>query len=466
MAAGHPMGHNRGNEKLAAHMKMRRRKLHQAKVAYRAASIRGTMNYAFLPDLFALAILIVILLLVRQRHSEARANAWLLGLFFTLVEAVAHTFYARQGMPSSILHVIVLDCYMLAGLVFIWAGGDQRLTPSSRLLYLTLNSVPLLGLTTIYGLNLRISHVYVPVVVAGMAVGIVSSLVLRRSWRLAASYVLGWAVAAMLLSQGRFRPAVYWSLACVYAIAALNFYLRLERRSTGRLAIVTGFSIWALCFLLHPWIVDRIAYADIASHVWNMQKSLISIGMILVMLEQQASSNEWLALHDELTGLPNRRMFASRLTHAIECCDQKKTNLALVVLDLNGFKNINDTLGHLAGDQVLREVSVTLRKSIRASDTVARLGGDEFIIVANDMATESSVQRFADSIRSAIERPMIVNGQPMMVSASIGIAMYPDDANDATKLLRLADQRMYGLKKRPVQIAHIDTGLAALSPPA
>ena len=104
--------------------------------------------------------------------------------------------------------------------------------------------------------------------------------------------------------------------------------------------------------------------------------------------------------------------------------------------------------------------------AVRASDIVARLGGDEFIIVANDMATESSVQRFADSIRSAIERPMIVNGQPMMVSASIGIAMYPDDANDATKLLRLADQRMYGLKKRPVQIAHIDTGLAALSPPA
>jgi diguanylate cyclase len=424
------------------------------------------MNYAFIPDLFALAILIVILLLVRRRHSEARADAWLLGLFLTLIEALAHTFYAPQGMPSSILHVIVIDCYMLAGLVFIWAAGDQQITRGSRLLFLALNGVPLLALATPYGLNLRTPHVYLPAIVGGLVIGVASSVWMRHNWRYAAFYVLGWAAIAVLVSQGRFRQAVYWSLAGVYALAAVNFQRQLERRSTGRLAIVTGFSIWALFFLLHPWIVNHAAYADIASHVWNMQKSLISIGMILVMLEQQASTNEWLALHDELTGLPNRRMFASRLTHAIEYADQRKTNLALVVLDLNDFKKINDTLGHPAGDYVLREVSSTLRKSIRGSDTVARLGGDEFIIVATDMANEISIQRFADSIRSAIERPMIVNGQPMIVSASLGIAMYPDDANDATKLLRLADQRMYGIKKRPVQAVHLEVGIAALSPPA
>ena len=144
----------------------------------------------------------------------------------------------------------------------------------------------------------------------------------------------------------------------MYAIAALNFQRRLERHSTGKLAIVTGFSIWALCFLLHPWMIGPLRrYADIASHVWNMQKSLISIGMILVMLEEQVSNNEWLALHDELTGLPNRRLFAARLTSAIEHADRRSTSLALVVLDLNDFKQINDSLGHVAGDQVLREVS-------------------------------------------------------------------------------------------------------------
>jgi diguanylate cyclase (GGDEF)-like protein len=416
------------------------------------------MNYAFLPDLSALAILIVILALVRRRHSDARADAWLLGLLLTLIEAVAHTFYAPDGVPNKVLHIIVLDCYLLAGLVFIWAAGDQRLSQRNRLLYLGLNGLPLLGLTTIYGLNLRIAHAYVPTVALGIAIGVASSIMLRRSWRYAMLYLAGWVAIALLLANGRFRPAVYWSLACVYAAAALNFHRRLERHSTGKLAIITGFSIWALCFLLHPWIVDYAAYSDIASHVWNMQKSLISIGMILVMLEEQVSNNEWLALHDELTGLPNRRRLASELGFAIEHCDRTSTSLALVVIDLNGFKQINDSLGHVAGDQVLREIAGVLRRSVRASDTVARLGGDEFIVVAADMANANSVERFVDSLRGAIERPITVNGRSMSITASLGLAIYPEDARDSAKLLRLADQRMYFLKKRPVQPAQIAAG--------
>lgn len=422
------------------------------------------MNIAFLPDLSALAILIVILALMRRRHSEARADAWLLGLSFTLIESLAHTFYAPKGMPDRVLHLIVLDCYVLAGLVFNWAAGNESVQRSSRLLYLVLNGTALLAVTSIYGWNIRVSRAYIPAIVIGMIVGVASSVFVRRNWRYAVLYLIGWSAIGFLVSRGLFRPAVYWSLACVYAIAALNFERRLERRSTGMLAIVTGFSIWALCFFLHPLVVDREAYSEIVSHVWNMQKSLISIGMILVMLEEQVSNNEWLALHDELTGLPNRRLFAAKLTQAIEYSDKRNSSLALVVLDLNDFKKINDTLGHVAGDQVLREVANTLRKSIRATDTVARLGGDEFIIVATDMANEGSVQRFTDSLQSAIEHPVTINDQAMVVGASFGFAIYPRDAKDATKLLRLADQRMYHLKRRSVQPAQIAGGVAESAP--
>jgi len=203
------------------------------------------MNCTFLPDLSALTILMVILLLVRHRHSEQRADAWLLGLFITWVEAVAHTFYAPQGMPGSVLHVTVLTCYLLAGLVFTWAAGDVRLARDNRMLYLALNGLPLLVLTTTYGLNLRVAHAYVVAVALGLVVGPVSSIVLRRNWRYAALSVLAWASIGALVSRGKFREAVYWTLAAVYANAALNFQRRLEARSTGRLAIVTGFSIWA-----------------------------------------------------------------------------------------------------------------------------------------------------------------------------------------------------------------------------
>jgi diguanylate cyclase len=427
------------------------------------------MNFSFLPDLLALAILIVILLLLRRRHPQGRADVWLLGLFFTLVEAVAHTFYPQNSVPPRGLHLIVMDCYLAAGVVFVWASGGYPFSRNPELMYLALNTLPLLAVTTLYGL-----HIYSPIaffssIAAGLVIGVSSSLYLRHNWKFAALHVWGWLAMGYLIHRGEYRNSVYWALCCVYTVAAVNFQRRLAHHSTGKLAIVTGFTIWALCLLLHPWIVQYRAYADIASHIWNMQKSLISIGMILVMLEEQVSSNEWLALHDELTGLPNRRLFADRLTTAIDRADRAQSRLALLILDMNGFKNINDTMGHQAGDQVLREVAAHLRRSVRASDTLARLGGDEFIIVATDLDVGQSLDHFMDSVRGALDHPIVVDGHAMVVSASMGMAIYPDDADDSIKLLRIADQRMYSLKRRPefspksVKSAVVDSSTIAIA---
>src|SRR5271155_5389141 len=106
------------------------------------------MNYAFLPDLSALTILIVILVLLHRRHPQKQADLWLLGLFFTLVEAIAHTFYAPTGIPNKYLHVIVVDCFLVAGMVFTLASGDTTLAPRGRVLYIALNSLSLLAINT------------------------------------------------------------------------------------------------------------------------------------------------------------------------------------------------------------------------------------------------------------------------------------------------------------------------------
>jgi diguanylate cyclase (GGDEF)-like protein len=419
------------------------------------------MNYAFLPDLSALTILVVILFLLHRRHPQQQADIWLLGLFFTLVEATAHTFYAPNVIPDKVLHVIVLDCYLLAGLIFAWASNNPRLSRRVRLLYISLNALPLLAINTTYGLNIRVARPYFPSIAAGLVIGVATSLYLRRSWAYAGLHVFGWMAAGLLVSHGDFRYVVYWSLCCVYTIAGLNFYNRLPHNSTGRVAIVTGFFIWALCFLAHPWTVMYRGYADIASHVWNMQKSLISIGMILVMLEEQVSSNEWLALHDELTGLPNRRLFGDRLANSIARSQRTNTSLVLFMLDLNGFKQINDTLGHDAGDEVLREVSKNLRDCVRAVDTVARLGGDEFMLIAADFDKDHSIDNLRELIRSAIQTPIHINGQTMIVTASMGTATYPDDGQDAAKLMKIADQRMYRLKYKPVPQISMDHDLVS-----
>src|ERR1700721_541518 len=112
------------------------------------------MNYSFLPDLLALGILIVILLLLRRRHPQGRADIWLLGLFFTLVEAVAHTFYPQNQSPPKMLHLIVMDCYLMGGGVFFWASGGYPFSRNIELIYLALNSLPLLAITSLYGLHI------------------------------------------------------------------------------------------------------------------------------------------------------------------------------------------------------------------------------------------------------------------------------------------------------------------------
>jgi diguanylate cyclase len=412
------------------------------------------MNFAFLPDLLALTILIVILLLLRRRHPQEQADLWLLGLFFTLIESVAHIFYGNTGLPSTALHTIVVSCYLLAGLVFLWASGEHQ--DPQRLRYLILNSVPLIAVVTAYGLHFFHPAAFFPSIAVGLVLGVTTSLVLRKSWPRAVLAAAGWILMALLVSRAKYREAVYWSLGAVYLIATYNFYRRLPRRSTGRLAIVTGFTIWSFFFFLHPAIVHYRTYADIASHIWNMQKSLISIGMILVMLEEQVSCNRWLAHHDELTGLPNRRSFEDHLASAIERCRRENTNLALFMLDLDGFKQINDTYGHHAGDHLLRHVAHTLRERVQGFDILARLGGDEFTMLTScDPGSSHTVEQLRDAIRKAIEEPFTLDGHHLNISASVGVAVFPEDADDATRLLRIADLRMYSAKQAHTPLRHI-----------
>jgi diguanylate cyclase (GGDEF)-like protein len=161
-------------------------------------------------------------------------------------------------------------------------------------------------------------------------------------------------------------------------------------------------------------------------------------------LRNQAELNEHQALHDALTGLPNRRLFRQRIAEALE--DLGGLKAAVLILDLDRFKEVNDTLGHEAGDKLLQELGARLRQVIRASDTVARLGGDEFGVLLPRQADAESVVLTIKRIRHAIEEPVMVEGLPLGVEASIGVAFCPDDAQDVETLLRRADVAMYRAK--------------------
>ncbi len=166
---------------------------------------------------------------------------------------------------------------------------------------------------------------------------------------------------------------------------------------------------------------------------------------------------EYMAQHDQLTGLPNRALFLDRLESAVAGATRRQTHLAVLYLDLNEFKHVNDTLGHGAGDQLLREIAHRLTDCVRGADTVGRLGGDEFVILLDGIERISDGAKVAKKIAAAFEAPFGLTAGTVQVSPSIGIAVYPEDGQHADELIDHADKAMYAAKRSP---GAMDSGFA------
>ncbi len=154
----------------------------------------------------------------------------------------------------------------------------------------------------------------------------------------------------------------------------------------------------------------------------------------------------FLAHHDHLTGLPNRLMFKERMGQALVRADRAGSRLALIFLDLDRFKNINDSLGHHIGDQLLIEVSRRLTASVRLSDTVARLGGDEFVVVVENIDSQNDAAQVAIKVHATLGQPFVIEGKTLHTPPSMGISLYPDDGRDVETLMKQADTAMYQVK--------------------
>ena len=168
----------------------------------------------------------------------------------------------------------------------------------------------------------------------------------------------------------------------------------------------------------------------------------------ITQIKQAQEQINFLAHHDALTHLPNRALFHERFQHALTHAQREKSPLALLFLDLDRFKTVNDTLGHPIGDQLLLEVSKRMGKIIRAGDTLARLGGDEFILLLEE---ETSAQHAAVVARKLIDlfsQPMVIGQHDLVITASIGITLYPNDGDDPDILIRHADRAMYEAKQQ------------------
>jgi len=153
-----------------------------------------------------------------------------------------------------------------------------------------------------------------------------------------------------------------------------------------------------------------------------------------------------LAFYDNLTGLPNRNLFVERLSRAMDAAQRNRGGLALLYIDIDHFKRINDAFGHDAGDELLRQLALRLQKCLRKTDTVARLGGDEFVIILEQISDTSLAIGMVENLLETCCGDYELRGRSQRVTLSIGISLYPHDAKDMDALLKCADTAMYGAK--------------------
>jgi diguanylate cyclase (GGDEF)-like protein len=199
----------------------------------------------------------------------------------------------------------------------------------------------------------------------------------------------------------------------------------------------------------------RLTAVNQALQIAIRDRTMVDHQLAAAMEQEEGSRNA--ALHDNLTGLPNRTLFQDRLEHAIAQAKRHRWILAVMFVDLDNFKTINDTYGHQAGDAVLQTVARRLAHSTRNEDTVSRYGGDEFLYLLTPLHDQNDIAMIAEKILKAIQAPCDVRVRDVIVNpsvkASIGISVFPKDGASAAALIRRADEAMYGAKENKTGFA-------------
>lgn len=412
------------------------------------------MNFSVLPDFVAIGGLIAVFWTLLRRTRQSRLNFWLVGWVLLMVHIVALFVAQNTSGSANGAYSVAVGMLVVIASAFVWASNEQLDIDRRNLSIVVFSALPDVALLSCITYGIASPWLYATFTVMGIG----STLWMMRSWRgvgeepsmrWRTSLVLAvYSVQGALLAFQQPDEAITWMLTWHYLAVAAFYRMTASRPSASVRFTMINFIAWAFVFPVSDLMAVLWPNAHVDAEVWNLPKFLVATGMTFTLLEEQLSKAEHASLHDELTGLPNRRMLARQLRETMDRAHETATLLALVVIDLDGFKEINDTLGHAAGDEVLRWAARQFRAQLSQQDVLARLGGDEFAVILTDVPDRDAAQRAAQSLRCALESGMLILGRQLAIRASIGFSLYPYESDNADRLYAIADRAMYDRKPR------------------
>jgi diguanylate cyclase len=365
----------------------------------------------------------------------------------------AFLFVNAPGVWGISAMVVGLSALTWTGLLFMWASVPYRQESSSRTILVSLIAANTLylALTCVPGAPwwaLNVGACLFAILPLGIALSAKNRFDSPLRWALIGLYCA--LSIFILLIQHRPGNGLDYAqdgvLFAVYIGCCIHFWYAFRRATAGAFITISGFLAWAAVFVVSPLMAAFLPSVPIEAEVWNLPKYVVAVGMILLLLEDQIEHSQHLALHDHLTGLPNRRLYQDRLASALERARRTDEQAALLVIDLDRFKQVNDTLGHHVGDLVLQRVADMFASRVRRSDTVARTGGDEFSVILEEPTSRADAVHVGRSLVEMLREPLKCGEHTVNIGASVGVAVYPEDAREMESLCIAADLRMYDAK--------------------
>ncbi len=407
------------------------------------------MDRSVLPDIFSLAVFIAGFRPLARRMG-AQANVWFLGWGFLLLHYMATLYASLHGGVGVAARLVAALAVDLCALSFVMAAAN---VPTRRIGYrlLAAISAPVLLLSLVA--RFPGAGPWPALVACALFLGPGIYVLTQPRQRCGPMIVLSTAYAVFGLAMvpvvlHHAQHAAYGSLSLLFLCAAYLYFVSAERHTRGVIAAVVGLAGWGLSYLVTMGLNEFFPGFPLDRALVQLPRYLVVAGIMLTLLEEYVERTERMAMHDPLTDLPNRRLFEQRLIATMEEARINRTTVACLVIDVDNFKTINDTLGHEAGDQLLRALAVRLSWHMSPRDILARTGGDEFTALLAGVTDEHHLRFIAGAMMSAGSVPIMIDGKPVDMHISIGIALSPDHADDIDSLRRAADEAMYIAKRK------------------